>query len=187
MVKNEGFRADAPSAMSDYPDLIGDTAVILAKEKIVPDVVDNCTDAAAFKVMYGGNMVMPGDTLSIDDVAQEPRIEITQCKPTGVYSLLMLDPDMPSPHKPEYKDVLIWMVNNIKKSDFETGDFTVEYSGPEPGKGQHRYAVLLFEQPGFQEIEPPAKRAYFQTKQWAKDHSWGDPVAGVYFKVKHGE
>lgn len=31
-------------------DLIGDTAVILAKERIVPDVIDNITDKAAFKV-----------------------------------------------------------------------------------------------------------------------------------------
>lgn len=45
------------------------------------------------------------------------------------------------------------------------GDFVVEYMGLEPGKGTHRYAVLMFEQPGFQKIEPPAKRAYFQTKQ----------------------
>lgn len=45
------------------------------------------------------------------------------------------------------------------------GDFVVEYMGPEPGKGTHRYALLMFEQPGFQKIEPPAKRAFFQTKQ----------------------
>jgi hypothetical protein len=32
------------------PDLIGDTAVILAKERIVPDVIDNISDKAAFKV-----------------------------------------------------------------------------------------------------------------------------------------
>jgi len=31
-------------------DLIGDTAVILAKERIVPDVIENITDKAAFKV-----------------------------------------------------------------------------------------------------------------------------------------
>jgi phosphatidylethanolamine-binding protein (PEBP) family uncharacterized protein len=41
----------------------------------------------------------------------------------------------------------------------------VEYSGPEPGKGQHRYVLLLFQQPGFQSITPPSKRANFQTKQ----------------------
>jgi hypothetical protein len=45
------------------------------------------------------------------------------------------------------------------------GDIVVEYMGPEPGKGTHRYALLMFEQPSFQKIEPPAKRAYFQTKQ----------------------
>jgi hypothetical protein len=41
----------------------------------------------------------------------------------------------------------------------------VGYSGPEPGKGQHRYVLLLFQQPSFQTIEPPSKRANFQTKQ----------------------
>jgi len=45
------------------------------------------------------------------------------------------------------------------------GDFVVEYMGPEPGKGTHRYALLMFEQPGFQQIKAPSKRAYFQTKQ----------------------
>ena len=42
------------------------------------------------------------------------------------------------------------------------GDFVAEYMGPEPGRGTHRYAILLFEQPGFQEIVPPTKRAYFK-------------------------
>jgi protein FLOWERING LOCUS T len=186
-MKVEGFRKDAPSGISDYPDLISDTTVVLAKDRVVPDVVDQITDKAAFKICYNDRMVMPGDVLSINDIAAEPKVQITQCSHAGVYSLLLLDPDMPSPHKPDYKDVLIWMVNNIQAGDFESGDFTVEYSSPEPGKGQHRYVVLLFQQPSFQKIEPPAKRAYFQTKQWAKDHQWGDPVAGVYFKVKHGD
>jgi hypothetical protein len=31
-------------------DLIGDSAVILAKERIVPDVIENISDKAAFKV-----------------------------------------------------------------------------------------------------------------------------------------
>lgn len=44
------------------------------------------------------------------------------------------------------------------------GDFVVEYMGPESGKGTHRYALLMFEQPGFQQITTPKKRAFFQTK-----------------------
>jgi hypothetical protein len=92
-------------------------------------------------------------------------------------------------------------------------------------QGTHRYAILLFEQPGLQTIPPPTRRAYFQTKevrgvgldfetarlghwalvvsgsavrdgrliccsllllQFAKQHGWR-AVAGVYFKVKHGD
>lgn len=185
-MKSEGFRADAPSAMSDYPDLIGDTAVILAKERIVPDVIENITDKAAFKVSFTDRMVEPGMMLSINDIANEPRVEITDFKKEAVYSFIMVDPDMPSPSKPDYKDVVVWMVCNIKSKEFESGDFVVEYMGPEPGKGTHRYALLMFEQPGFQQIKAPSKRAYFQTKQWVKEHNW-EPVAGVYFKVKHGD
>lgn len=32
----------------------------------------------------------------------------------------------------------------------------------EPGQGTHRYAFLVYQQPGYQSIEPPAKRANFQ-------------------------
>lgn len=78
------------------------------------------------------------------------------------------------------------MVSNIKGDDFDSADFTVGYMAPEPGKGTHRYAALLFQQKGFQTLEPPSKRAYFQTKQYAKEHGWGDPVAAVYYKCKHG-
>jgi hypothetical protein len=80
------------------------------------------------------------------------------------------------------------MVNNIKGDDFNAGVFTVPYMAPEPtGKGTHRYAALLFQQKGFQQLEPPSKRAYFQTKNVAKEHGWGDPVAAVYYKCKHGQ
>eukprot|EP00882_Tetradesmus_deserticola_P022630 GHRQ01024562.1.p2 GENE.GHRQ01024562.1~~GHRQ01024562.1.p2 ORF type:complete len:103 (-),score=40.86 GHRQ01024562.1:560-868(-) len=102
-MKNEGFREDTETAISDYPDLISDTTVILAKEKVVPDVVNACTDKAAFKATFGDKMVRPGDVLSINDIAAEPKIEITKYSASAIYSLLMLDPDMPSPHKPEYK------------------------------------------------------------------------------------
>lgn len=55
------------------------------------------------QVTYNDKMVLPGDQLSINDIADEPKVEITEYSPTAVYSLLMLDPDMPSPHKPEHK------------------------------------------------------------------------------------
>lgn len=55
------------------------------------------------QICFNDRMVMPGDMLSINDIADEPKVQITECSHAGVYSLLILDPDMPSPHKPDYK------------------------------------------------------------------------------------
>lgn len=67
-------------------------------------MIDGVTDQAAFKVCFGADtMVLPGATLSINDIASEPRVQITQAQQGGVYSLVMVDPDMPSPHKPDLK------------------------------------------------------------------------------------
>jgi hypothetical protein len=37
-----------------------------------------------------GEMVLPGQQLSINDIANEPKVEITSCKPTGIYSFLLV-------------------------------------------------------------------------------------------------
>lgn len=152
-----------PSPLPSPADLIGDTAVILSKERIVPDVIDNISDKAAFKVRaarpvnataatassslqavvacivcwgtykhrhaqlqaaaacillalsctatvwmrpcsvpvvilcaclqvsFGeSGMVTPGQMLSINDIAAEPKVEITDCKDNGVYAFIMV-------------------------------------------------------------------------------------------------
>jgi hypothetical protein len=62
----------------------------------------------------------------------------------------------------------------------------VGYMANEAGKGTHRYALLVYQQPGWQKVEPPAARAGFQPKEWAKAKGWGDPVGGTYFRAAHG-
>ena len=61
------------------------------------------TDKAAFKISFGGKMVTPGCKLSINDIVNEPEVEITSCEAGGVYTLLMVDPDFPSPHHNDMK------------------------------------------------------------------------------------
>jgi hypothetical protein len=52
-----------------------------------------------------------------------------------------------------------------------------------------RYAFLLFHHRDnhLLQMAPPAKRISFQTRQWAKEHNMGDPVAGVYCYANHAE
>lgn len=47
--------------------------------------------AVALQVSFGDlDMVTPGQQLSINDIANEPKVEITNFKPTGVYSFLLV-------------------------------------------------------------------------------------------------
>ncbi len=50
---------------------------------------------------------------------------------------------------------LHWMVTNIPEGDISKGEEVVEYMGPAPPKGLHRYVFLLFKHPP--EIDTPLK------------------------------
>jgi hypothetical protein len=48
-------------------------------------------------------MVTPGCKMSIKDIVNEPEVEITSSEVDGVYTLLMVDPDFPSPQNNDMK------------------------------------------------------------------------------------
>ena len=70
--------------------------------------------------------------------------------------------------------LLPMQVTNIKGSELKGADFPVswcwrdEVHAQEPGQGTHRYAFLVYQQPGYQSVEPPAKRANFQVGGWER-------------------
>jgi hypothetical protein len=51
-----------------------------------------------------------------------------------------------------------------------------------------RYAFLLFRHRDnhLLQMQRPAKRISFQTRQWAKERNMGDPVAALYCYANHG-
>lgn len=57
----------------------------------------------------------------------------------------------------------------------------MEYRGPTPPVGNHRYIFTLFEQPAEVSVAPPSSRASFTTKEFAESNAFVGPVAGVFF------
>lgn len=51
---------------------------------------DPSTVACTAQVSFGKGMVLPGDDLSINDIANEPKVEITECKKDAVYAFLVV-------------------------------------------------------------------------------------------------
>lgn len=69
--------------------------------------------------------------------------------PGACYTLVMVDPDAPSPQNPTMRELRHWTVANIPGSAVGNGDEVVQFigAGPPKGTGPHRYGILIFQQP----------------------------------------
>ncbi|XP_030841258.1 protein MOTHER of FT and TFL1-like [Strongylocentrotus purpuratus] len=99
---------------------------------------------------------------------QAPVVVYENADPDSFYSVLMIDPDAPSPSNPTAAPWLHWLVVNIngetlRSADHGVGDKTVtEYAPPTPPSGIHRYILLLFRQFGsLRNVPVPSSRAKF--------------------------
>ena len=96
----------------------------------------------------------------------------------------MVDPDAPSPSEPTFREWLHWIVVDIPEgADANKGKEVVQYMGPQPPTGIHRYVFAFFKQNTHLggRLRPPTTRSNFSTRQFASQHALGLPVAAVYF------
>jgi protein FLOWERING LOCUS T len=76
---------------------------------IVGDVVDCFSASALLRVFYGGRELTCGSELRPSQVANEPVVQITGGG-GALYTLVMVDPDAPSPSNPSKREYLHWCV-----------------------------------------------------------------------------
>ena len=90
------------------------------------------------------------------------------------YTILMVDPDAPDPNHPIMSEWLHWLVVNIQASydNINSQDTTtiMEYNGPTPPIGTHRYCIYVFKQnngfnPSLADLQI-SQRANFNTQQF---------------------
>lgn len=64
-----------------------------------------------------------------------------------------------------------------------SGKEVVQYMGPQPPTGIHRYVLAAFKQNTAigGRVRPPLSRSNFSTRQFASQNALGLPVAAVYF------
>ncbi|KAH7557601.1 hypothetical protein ACOSP7_027429 [Xanthoceras sorbifolium] len=161
-------------------------AETLSVGRVVGDVVDPFTPSVKMTVIYNNNkQVSNGHELMPNIIACKPRVEISGEGLRAAYTLIMTDPDAPSPSDPHLKEHLHWMVVNIPgTTDASFGKEVVSYETPKPVVGIHRYVFVLFKQKGRQAVQEPTLRDHFNTRQFAEDNNLGPPVAAVYFNAQ---
>ncbi|XBI59017.1 hypothetical protein VPH35_040155 [Triticum aestivum] len=80
--------------------------------RIVGDVVDYFDASARLRVLYSNREITNGSELRPSQVANQPTVQITG-QPGSLYTLVMVDPDVPSPSDPSQREYLHWLVTDI--------------------------------------------------------------------------
>ncbi|KAJ3681142.1 hypothetical protein LUZ60_015631 [Juncus effusus] len=98
----------------------------LALSQVVGDVLDPFVKSATMRIMYNDKEITNGIHLKGSHVSSAPRVEIEGRGQRKLYTLVMIDPDSPSPSSPSNREYLHWLVTDIPEaSDIHYGGWTV--------------------------------------------------------------
>ncbi|XP_052139081.1 protein TWIN SISTER of FT-like [Oryza glaberrima] len=153
---------------------------------IVGDVVDHFGASALLRLFYNHREMTSGSELRPSQVAGEPAVQITGGRDgRALYTLVMVDPDAPSPSNASKREYLHWLVTDVPEGgDTSKGTEVVAYESPRPTAGIHRLVFIVFRQTVRQSIYAPGWRSNFNTRDFAACYSLGSPVAAAYFNCQ---
>ncbi|KAM5567283.1 protein HEADING DATE 3A [Rosa sericea] len=154
--------------------------------RVIGDVLDPFTKSVSLRMTYSNNReVTSGCELKPSHVVNRPRVEIGGDDLRTFYTLVMVDPDAPSPSDPNLKEYLHWLVTDIPATTAASfGRELVSYETPRPAIGIHRFVSVLFRQLGRQTVYAPEWRQNFNTREFAENYNLGSPVAAVYYNCQ---
>ncbi|KAF5189092.1 Brother of ft and tfl [Thalictrum thalictroides] len=153
--------------------------------RVIGDVLDPFHQSIALRVFYGNREVSNGCEFKPSVVVSQPRVDIGGDDLRNFYTLVMVDPDAPSPSNPHQREYLHWLVTDIPATTGTTyGKEVVCYESPRPAVGIHRFIFVLFRQLGRQTVFAPDWRLNFNTRDFAELYNLGSPVAAVHFNCQ---
>ncbi|KAG6672971.1 hypothetical protein I3843_16G087700 [Carya illinoinensis] len=150
--------------------------------RVIGDVVDMFVPTANMSAYFGPKHVTNGCDVKPSAATNPPKVTLSG-NSDELYTLVMTDPDAPSPSEPSMREWVHWIVVDIPGGTNPTrGKEILPYVGPRPPIGIHRYILVLFRQRApLGLVDQPASRANFNTRIFAGQLDLGLPVATVYF------
>ncbi|KAJ7543761.1 hypothetical protein O6H91_09G051600 [Diphasiastrum complanatum] len=155
--------------------------------KVIGDVLEMFVPTVDMAVSYGSKQVSNGCELRPSMIIATPDVQLSSRydERCSYFTLVMTDPDAPSPSEPALREWVHWIVTDIPgASDATKGREIVPYAAPRPPIGIHRYVFTLFKHRSPNQIVAPHVRQNFSTRSFAQEHGLGMPVAAVYFHAQ---
>ncbi|XAR66215.1 hypothetical protein NMG60_11012364 [Bertholletia excelsa] len=159
----------------------------LTVARVIGEVVDDFNPSVIITVIFNPNRQVTNGLMLIPPIiAARPRVEIGGEGMRTAYTLIMTDPDAPSPSDPYLRNISTgMMVTDIPgTTDVTFGREVVSYESPRPVIGIHRYVFILFKQRARQTVGPPPSRDHFNTRNFSEENGLGLPVAALYFNAQ---
>eukprot|EP00257_Ricinus_communis_P019229 XP_015578156.1 protein MOTHER of FT and TFL1 [Ricinus communis] len=89
--------------------------------KVIGEVLDMYNPVAEFTVHYGSKQIANGCEIKPSAAVQMPRAQILGSRLTpSLYTLVMVDPDAPSPSDPKWREWLHWIAVDIPEGSDAT-------------------------------------------------------------------
>ncbi|XP_050910997.1 protein FLOWERING LOCUS T isoform X2 [Lathyrus oleraceus] len=152
---------------------------------VIGDVLDLFQASIPLTVSYNNKNITNGCEFKPSQVINQPRVIVGGDDLRNFYTLIMVDPDAPSPSNPNLREYLHWLVTDIPATTGPTfGHEVVPYESPRPLMGIHRIVFAVFRQLGRETVYAPGWRQNFNTKEFAELYNLGLPAAAVYFNIQ---
>ncbi|PKY07668.1 putative phosphatidylethanolamine-binding protein [Aspergillus campestris IBT 28561] len=152
-------------------------------EKSAPLIPPQFTPATRLDVSFDSKAVHLGNVFRARECKLPPVVSFgpEEHAPSRHYTLLLVDPDAPTPEDPKFAYWRHWVVSGLQPSPADNKSSTVltEYLGPGPKdeSNPHRYLFLLFREPtafaprkedvGGEEF---VQRRSFPAAKWVEEH-----------------
>ncbi|CAI2181742.1 19973_t:CDS:2, partial [Funneliformis geosporum] len=170
---------------------------------VVPDVFPTLEPTIDLEIKIKNEIIEPGVFLFPAQTKKEPSIILTNFhEDMRLYTLILVDPDMPDISNETYQTEWHWLITNIPinvtKHDISGGETILPYIPPHPPKGTkyHRYTFAILEQPNNQKIEiSPNMNRIKDVRNFVNDYNltvrgasffrevWDQDVSTIYSEI----
>lgn len=165
-------------------------AALLLPSLIIPA---SFTPTFSLNVAFPSKIPANGSLVRVSDVKDTPNVTFSAASDAASaqsFTLLLIDPDAPTPDDPKFAYWRHWVITNIpfssESGDVKDGKTITQYlaPGPKDESGPHRYLFLLFKEPQGFSVEKSdvggeefVDRRSFGAKEFVE--KWGLELVGV--------
>lgn len=127
-----------------------------------------------------GSINVSGQELKKEDTQIQPYVNFSSVS-GKLYTIVMWDPDVPQESQPGF---VHWIITNIQSPKNIGSNIILQYKGPSPPFGTHRYYFGLFEQISGKVSISITHRANFSIKDFIDENKLKE-IGNVFMKVSY--